>query len=318
MDPNTATDARELPTAAIVRRWVVRSSVVALLLSLLIHVVMLIVAAILTMSRGTPGRPAEAPGVVEFAVLPESELDAVESSELSVQPPSADQLIDTAQDLLASAELTLEPLELTARPETSLSVELGSGGDDLAIDGAAGGGTTGSGGASFFGIEARGNRFAYVVDVSGSMSSEDRMPTMIDELSSSITQLLDHVSFYVVFFSDDAVPIGNRREWTDANGVGKRWARQYISRQQPLGSTNPLPAFRIISQIRPRPDAIYFMTDGQFNDPATAGQIIALNREHPSPIHCITFVTRDGEADMKRIAEATGGTYTHIPGGGRP
>jgi hypothetical protein len=317
MDPNTATDVRELSTAAIVRRWVVRSSVAALLLSLLIHVVMLIVAAILTMSRGGPGRPAETPGVIEFAVLPESQLDAVQSSELSVQPPSAEQLVDTALDLQATAELTLEPLELTARPETSLSIELGSGGEDLAIDGA-GGGTTGSAGASFFGIEARGNRFAYVVDVSGSMSAEDRMPTMIDELSSSITQLLDHVSFYVVFFSDDAAPIGNRREWTDANGVGKRWARQYITRQQPLGSTNPLPAFRLISQIRPRPDAIYFMTDGQFNDPATAGQIIALNRESPSPIHCITFVTRDGEADMKRIAEATGGTYTHIPGKGRP
>ncbi|MFI4872787.1 MAG: hypothetical protein ACIARQ_13310, partial [Phycisphaerales bacterium JB061] len=71
-----------------------------------------------------------------------------------------------------------------------------------------------------------------------------------------------------------------------------------------------------VYDIRPRPDAIYFMTDGEF-DESIADIIIRRNKERPMPVHCITFVSREGESVMRRIARETGGTYTHIarPGG---
>ena len=62
---------------------------------------------------------------------------------------------------------------------------------------------------------------------------------------------------------------------------------------------------------RIKPDAIYFMTDGEF-DQSIADIIIRRNKERPMPVHCITFVSREGESVMRRIARETGGTYTHI------
>ncbi|MEL7485089.1 MAG: vWA domain-containing protein [Planctomycetota bacterium] len=223
------------------------------------------------------------------------------------------------ESLLDDSPLDVELSELTTEAlvdrELDVTLDSSSGGDGLEVDGVSGSGGASGGAASFFGIEARGNRFAYVVDLSGSMGQEGRMEAMLAELRRSITELGSHVSFYVVFYSDDAFPLGNRREWTDATGNGKRWARQKLESVEALGSTHPVPGFELVSQIRPRADAIYFMTDGKFNNgDRDVDAILALNRERPTPIHCITFVTREAEASMRRIAEMTGGSYTHVPG----
>jgi hypothetical protein len=79
----------------------------------------------------------------------------------------------------------------------------------------------------------------------------------------------------------------------------------------------PFPAFEVVFSLRPRPDAIYFMTDGQF-EPSVAVELARLNVEDRIPIHCICFVSKEAEALMKKIAEDSGGTYTYVAGpGGR-
>ncbi|MEO0629109.1 MAG: vWA domain-containing protein, partial [Planctomycetota bacterium] len=250
--------------------------------------------------------------VVEFAVMPESEFEAVGEVEIEIETPVVESLLDDSPLDVELSELTTEAL---VDRELDVTLDSSSGGDGLEVDGVSGSGGASGGAASFFGIEARGNRFAYVVDLSGSMGQEGRMEAMLAELRRSITELGSHVSFYVVFYSDDAFPLGNRREWTDATGNGKRWARQKLESVEALGSTHPVPGFELVSQIRPRADAIYFMTDGKFNNgDRDVDAILALNRERPTPIHCITFVTREAEASMRRIAEMTGGSYTHVPG----
>ena len=51
---------------------------------------------------------------------------------------------------------------------------------------------TGSGaGAEFFGIRARGQRFAYVVDISGSMGQNGRLELALGELVRSLAALPD-------------------------------------------------------------------------------------------------------------------------------
>ena len=87
-------------------------------------------------------------------------------------------------------------------------------------------------------------------------------------------------------------------------------------RVTPSGATNPSPAFLVVFANRPRPDAVYFMTDGEFNDTVVA-EIASMNAEMQIPIHCITFGERGAEPMMREIARQSGGTYTHI-GGGRP
>jgi len=309
-DPETRPPQDDSSLKAKIRRWFLRASIAGMILSLLVHVVLFLIAALIITGGGGGGRgPGPAAGI-EFAVQSESDLDEFQSEELSVDQPNSEDLLQQLTDATADPLLD-SPISDLLDPTGKLEAELSVGGGDLtsAGDGATGG--AGAGSASFFGIEARGNRFAYVVDVSGSMDREGRLGGMQAELSESISGMPEHVGFFVVFFADTAFPLGDRRKWTDATGVGKRWARESISRLTPLGATNPLPAFEMVYDIRPRPDAIYFMTDGEFNE-SIADIIIRRNKERPIPIHCITFASREGETVMRRIARETGGTYTHI------
>ena len=300
------------------RRWALRLSVAGIIVSLAVHIAVLIGAALLLVGGGggTSAAPDGNATAVEFAVMPESEFEAVGEVDIEIQSPIVESLLDDQAIDLELTELSAE--SLTER-DLTVDISSSSGGERLETDGTSGSGGASGGAASFFGIEARGNRFAYVVDVSGSMGQDGRMQSMLAELRRSITELGGHVQFYVVFYSEDAFALGNRKEWTDATSTGKRWAGLKLESVEPLGATKPVPGFDLVSRIRPRADAIYFMTDGRFaNGDADVDAILALNRERPTPIHCITFVTREGEASMRRIAEATGGSYTHVPGGGGP
>lgn len=313
-DPETRPYQDDSSLGAKIRRWFLRASIAGMILSLLVHVVLFLIAAFIITGGGGGGRgPGPAAGI-EFAVQSESDLDEFQSEELSVDQPNSEDLLEQLTDATADPLLD-SPISDLLDPTGKLEAELSVGGGDLtsAGDGASGG--AGAGSASFFGIEARGNRFAYVVDVSGSMDADGRLAGMQAELNESISGLPEHVGFFVVFFADTAFPLGDRRKWTDATGVGKRWARNSISGLSALGATNPLPAFEMVYDIRPRPDAIYFMTDGVFED-SIAEIIIRRNKERPIPIHCITFATRQGEAVMRRISNETDGTYTHIPKAG--
>lgn len=308
-DPESQVPETEPTLGETIRRWFLRASIAGMILSLVVHLVIFLIAALIT-TGGGGGKPKGPGAAIEFAVQTDSQLDEFQAEELSLDQPNSQELLNQLTDA-TSDPLLDTPIADLLEPTGKLQSEITGGGGDLqsAGDGASGGSGTGS--ASFFGIEARGNRFAYIVDVSGSMDREGRLAGMQAELSDSISAMPDHVGFFVVFFADTAYPLGDRRKWTDANGAGKRWARESISRLSPLGATNPLPAFEMVYDIRPRPDAIYFMTDGEFNE-SIADIIIRRNNEKPLPIHCITFVSQEGEAVMRRIARETSGTYTHI------
>jgi hypothetical protein len=188
----------------------------------------------------------------------------------------------------------------------------GAGGGDIG-DGMGLGGGGGGGAASFFGVEAQGSRFAYIVDVSGSMRGE-KIAALKIELGESIKAMLEHMSYLVVTFSSESRPLGDRRRWTDATDAGKRWGLEKIVALEAWGNTVPWPAFEIVLAMKPAPDAIYFMTDGIF-DPIVADQLAVRNTgSRKVPIHCISFVDRSAEELMRRIAADSGGTYAHVPG----
>lgn len=295
------------------RRWFLRASIAGLLISFTIHIVILLVAALIQFGSGG-GSPQVGPAI-EFAVMSQSDLDEMQAEELEVEEPNSQELLEDPVDPSTDPLLDDSLAELVDTQAT-LDAELNLGGGDLSsADGGGTDGGAGTGSASFFGIEARGNRFAYIVDVSGSMGRDGRIKAMQEELTRSVSSMPDYVSFFIVLYSDDAHPLGGKRRWTDATGAGKRWARKAIANISPLGATKPMPAFEMVFDMRPRPDAIYFMTDGEFAE-GIADQIIMRNREHPTPIHCITFMSRSAEPVMKRIASETGGTYTHQEGRG--
>jgi hypothetical protein len=173
--------------------------------------------------------------------------------------------------------------------------------------------------ATFFGVKATGRRFAYICDISGSMdrtigsSHTKRIDVLRSELAKSIGGLPEDAEFFVCLFNGEASILGDNVEWDRATDDGKRLARRRMRQVGADGSTEPLHAFEIVFSLDPKPDAIYFMTDGEF-DRAYARRIAALNEELHIPIHCITFVSKRGERTMQRIAQEAGGAYTHVPG----
>jgi hypothetical protein len=298
----------------------------ASLLSLLIHLTFVAIAAIIYVGGaqaggGSPG----ASGTVGVAVMTESELGQLQSAGLDAEAPAVAEA-PSAPIPGAETDLSVPDVAGAGGDQGGLSESMGKltsglGGGDISGGSGLSGGGAGGGAASFFGLEARGTRFAYVCDISGSMDSGvgsgnlKRIDILKSELGKSIEALLENASFFVMLFSSDSKPLGGRLEWIQASDHGKQWARRTVPLIQAEGSTEPVNAFKTVFSMRPKPDAIYFMTDGEFNE-EYAIQIARLNAEWRIPIHCVTLVSREGEKIMRKIAADSGGTYTHFSGPG--
>ena len=207
----------------------------------------------------------------------------------------------------ASVSLSDSPLESMA----DLGPSGGSGGLESSSGFDAGG--AGGGGAEFFGVEAQGRRFVFIVDVSGSMRFGGRIERLRTELIESVNAMQEGSEVLIVLFSDDAQILGGGRPaWTSISTRSRSNIRRSVEQIVTRGGTLPLPAFREAFALRPHADAIYFMTDGEF--PSDQGEQILFDNKDPRiPIHCIAFMSQFAEPMMKRIAQHSGGTYTYIP-----
>lgn len=300
------------------KAWIVSASVVASATSVLLHLSLVAMAAVVTVGLVQRHEDRASPeGELILALSPETELQEISEAALDASAPS-----------VSSGDLPL--------PEVATSgVSEGMGGDDApglgdglgtigeGMGGAGGGdigdgqglgaGGSGGGAASFFGVEAKGSRFTYVLDVSGSMAGE-KLQAMKNQLAESISGLQDHMSFYIILYSSDSRELGARSKWTLATLAGKKWAIENINKLDAAGGTLPWSGFEKAFAIRPLPDAIYFMTDGEF-DPSVADLIAMRNQGSKKiPIHCLTFVNQEAEEVMRKIASTSSGTYAHIEG----
>ncbi len=215
---------------------------------------------------------------------------------------------DTAVSLVASG----------ASSPASLAGGAGrSDADGLSLGGAAGGG------ASFFGVEASGSRIVYIVDISGSMLHNGKIDALKRELLGSIATLPPGSEFAVVVFSDETSTraLGGSARWRSASAGGRTEIDTAIRAISPSGGTQPLEAFRIAFSLAPKPEAVFFMTDGELpQQDATRiiGTVNQLNQQEgdAAPIHCIAFGSRQGATDLRRIARQSGGTYTYVSASG--
>lgn len=270
-------------------------------------------------------------GEREIALGPRTSLAELASGEAAAPASLLDQALD------AAAQATSLSSVMTEIPDpTALGGEAGvpgggagdpagfmTGGDGLGGGSGVGGGGSGDGGARFFGIEARGKRFAYLCDVSGSMD-EERLGALKRELQESIDELSPGSSFAVILFSSES-RILTGDGWLEANPTNKAKTKNLLRAVQSYGGTMPLPGFALLfSSLRPRPDAVYFMTDGQILERAQdedkmVAQITALSRSgpRPVPVHCVTLIETSSRQVMEKIARATGGKYRHVSGAGR-
>lgn len=288
-----------------------RASVVGLLVAVVVHIAVFVIAELIVFTPAIPSASGSGDPGFEFAVMSRAEFAELEERALDASEPEAP-MPEQTDPLDGETLEASEPAELSGSLRGLDDLVPTIGGGDLG-DGASLGAGGGGGGASFFGVEASGRRFAYVVDTSASMNAFGKWEATSAALLASVSELFGNSEFFIVLFNSDAWPLGGRTEWVRAGERGKTFARREIDGVRPGGSTKPSPAFLEVFSLKPKPDAIYFMTDGEF-EPEVAAEIISINRELRVTIHCITFVNDEAAPLMRNIAGSSGGTYTHIPG----
>ena len=221
------------------------------------------------------------------------------------------------------------PLEVSLDSSIYESGEERSGGDDLAaILGSAAAGTEpdakDSAGAEFFGVQAYGRKFVFVVDNSNSMRT-GKLDAAKEELLYAIRRLNPDQSFYVIFFHGDAVPMSFNEagepepEPLPATSDNNQNLEQWAQTVDVDPWTNPHAALR--QAVAMQPDAIFLLSDGRFTDRGetvrflkTENYVRDANGRRPKvAIHTVGFHQRDGETTLKNIARSYGGAYRFVP-----
>ncbi len=291
--------------------WILSAKVVGVAISLAVHTSLAVVAALILTGSGVGD--GEGPAEFGIAVVSETQLSELPTGEVVLDSPSVDEqaLADLPAVEALDASVTAELAGIADDVSVIVSGLTGSGGKDGGGDGSLGG--AGGGGAKFFGVEAQGTRIAYIVDRSGSMRGEKLELTKI-ELFESINTLLEHMSFTVVMFSTNSYSLGGRSGWIEASDSGKRWAERNIRTIDAAGGTEVGPALQIVFDTKPKPDAIYLMTDGQLNNaPLIIERLARVNTGRDRiPIHCLAFGNDADVITLQQIAKDSGGTFTKV------
>ena len=162
----------------------------------------------------------------------------------------------------------------------------------------------------FFGIGDSGETLVYVVDCSDSMNDGGKWRRATKELVRALEELSYDQRYFIIFFSDGAYPMDADAP-IPATYEEVDHTRRWVNRIVPDGGTNPLPA--LLYALSLEPDAIYFLSDGQF-DPMVIPQLQQRNPRSTGqiPIHTISFVNRATVGLMRTIARQSGGEFRYV------
>jgi len=214
-------------------------------------------------------------------------------------------------------------VDLSALTGELSELSLDVGGGSLSAGGleALGGGGIGGEGASFFGVEASGRRFAYVVDRSGSMTGS-KIERLRQELARSVNGLGGGGEYAIILYSSAPEVLQEPLGWRTATDANKRGTVARIQEIPAAGGTDPLPAIQMALGLDPAPDAIYFMTDAESFPQDLPARVASLNRRGRVTIHCILFTEvreprqRAGvERILQQIADDSRGSFTVVVSG---
>jgi hypothetical protein len=192
---------------------------------------------------------------------------------------------------------------------------------------------------SFMGAPAKGKRFCFILDRSRSMTQPmpatnpktgqpvrsvllSRMDVLKLELAQTLRSLPPGSECCVILYNHEVLLTPAGLTWRKG-GDDAVQISNWVNRVPPDGNTNPMPAFyQALMQMNPRPDVIYFMTDGEIPS-WTLQQVTAMNRARQpgASVHTIqifgnqpymknlaNFVPHMQE-QMNNLAEWNGGQY---------
>ena len=289
------------------------SNSVSGLVSVVAHMGLLLLFAAVTCDyRGGGGGEGEEVLIAEMPVEnlsenPDDELDADDAEAEAEQAEDLDETLEVVAPLDASdSDMSVEVNLAELTPSGA------SGGGSPAISALAGGGGAFGEGASFMGLHAKGTRFCIIADRSGSMEGP-KLTFVKEEILETLTTMGGRGRFQLIFFNTRELPYrqpGWRHPRRDRADVAA-----WLQSVNAGGGTYPTPAFRVAFALSPRPDAIFFMTDGLFPE-NVVDEVADLNRRGGKrvQIHTISFMDTSAEALMRKIANDSGGRYRHVSG----
>lgn len=173
-----------------------------------------------------------------------------------------------------------------------------------------------SGPVSFFG-SGGGKDVAsvvFVIDRSASMEGP-KLATAKEELCRSVERLTVGNMFNVIFFSDAGTHKSCWPKAVLATMEHKKEAYDFIKAIESHGGTNPISALEVA--IRSRPDLIYLLTDGEFDQGRAAIKeihelLVQYAGGRKIRINTIAFKSHAGEGTLRQIAVQTNGQYRYV------
>ncbi len=252
----------------------------------------------------------------------------------------------------------LDMSNITSRMDISkASGSLGLGGQvGMGTAGAGGGFGAGIGAGgkfSFVGQTALGRRVVFVVDVSGSMSavgsgeSISRFDLLKKELIKAINQMPMNTQYQILYFSDFAWP-HDQVDSRSADALAKyRWeidSKDYkkakiptfrfiqatpfslrdtadiIQRSDNPGGTNWGSGLLMALNANPKPDVIFFMTDGLRSDEQGWVDVVTAENKRRLPLTAIytsAMQQPDAARELDDLARRNGGRFTVVLGDGK-
>jgi hypothetical protein len=191
----------------------------------------------------------------------------------------------------------------------------GTGRGRLAPFGPTGGGIPGPRG-KVFGEGGSAHTIAFTCDASGSMIP--KFGLLRRELQKAIDGLRHIQRFSITFYADKkaiAFENGNLVYATDEN---KRKAAKWLDEIYPSGQTDPLPSLDIA--FRAKPDLLYMLTDGEFdNNAEVMKRVAALNKDRRTRVNTIAFIDKDADRAsdtfikfLTTLADQNGGKFKQV------
>jgi len=246
--------------------------------------------------------------------------------------------------------------QITNRMDLSKAPPMGGASQPLGMGGAGGGFGAGIGRGgkfSFVGQTATGRRVVFVVDVSGSMSNRlqggdiSRFDLLKKELAKAVSQVPMGTAYQVLFFSDFAWPhneVDSRNssamekyrweirpedykkvkipsfKYLTANPFSLQDSVKIIQGAENPGGTNWGSGLLMALNANPKPDVIFFMTDGERQDEMGWIDIVTAENKRKLPMTAIytsVMAQVDAAREMDSLAKRNNGRFTVVTGEGK-
>ena len=252
-----------------------------------LHAILILITIIWALHPG----PLPEPGVIMSVKKPEDAQEQVEQKAIAQNLPQRPSSSSASRANVVAANTT-SPLAVPMVEIEEVTDDVIGAGDSFGMGSGWGNGDGGGGGGAvqFFGDEKQAKRVLYIVDYSGSMASQNidgdsRIQVLKNELIESIEKLAPSMRYTVVFFSgmpwlQDELP-GNQMgrigrtdieldiTWYSATKKNKEATFDAV-RGMPLAPNNSgtlwMGGLSPSSKISPKPDLIFFLTDGVSQD----------------------------------------------------